>query len=101
MQIPEQLARDVVVQEYGEIELTRTNVLVDGARLVELIALGIKASLAQQRGRLDDLYAYDHTRPDGEKFLIVEIDTPEDVGQIRVCLNDYYIYSGDPEEKAE
>lgn len=44
MQTPEQIARDIIVREYGEIEITRTNVLVDGARLVELIAAGIKAA---------------------------------------------------------
>ena len=47
MQIPEQIARDIIVREYGEIEITRTNVLVDGARLVELIAAGIRESQAQ------------------------------------------------------
>ena len=46
MQIPEQIARDIIVREYGEIEITRTNVLVDGARLVELIAAGIRESQA-------------------------------------------------------
>ena len=49
MQIPEQIARDIIVREYGEIEITRTNVLVDGARLVELIAAGIKADRAQRQ----------------------------------------------------
>ena len=49
MQIPEQIARDVIVREYGEIEITRTNVLVDGARLVELIAAGIKAADDRRR----------------------------------------------------
>ena len=48
MQIPEQIARDIIVREYGEIEITRTNVLVDGARLVELIAAGIKAADEQR-----------------------------------------------------
>ena len=47
-QIPEQIARDIIVREYGEIEITRTNVLVDGARLVELIAAGIKAADEQR-----------------------------------------------------
>ena len=49
MQIPEQIARDIIVREYGEIEITRTNVLVDGARLVELIAAGIKAADDRRR----------------------------------------------------
>lgn len=47
MQTPEQIARDIIVREYGEIEITRTNVLVDGARLVELIAAGIKEAQSQ------------------------------------------------------
>lgn len=47
MQTPEQIARDVILKEYGEIELTRTNVLVDGARLVELIAAGISEAQSQ------------------------------------------------------
>ena len=98
MQIPEQLARDVVVKEYGELELTRTNVLVDGARLVELISLGIKAALEQQRGRLTDLWAFDHTDPEGNKHLIVDIDTPEDAGNVRIYLNDGRIYNANPEE---
>lgn len=100
MQIPEQLARDVVVKEYGEIELTRTNVLVDGARLVELISLGIKASLEQQRGRLDDLYTYEHTSPTNGKYLVVEIDAPEDIGVVRVYFNDYHIHTAISEDQA-
>lgn len=50
-QTPEQIARDIIVREYGEIEITRTCVLVDGARLVELIAAGIKAADDRRRTR--------------------------------------------------
>ncbi len=98
MQIPEQIARDIIVREYGEIEITRTNVLVDGARLVELIAAGIKAADEQRLGRLDDLHAYDHIS-EGEKYLIVEIDSPVDIGNMRVYLNDGRIYEGDPQTR--
>ena len=51
-QTPEQIARDIIVREYGEIEITRTCVLVDGARLVELIAAGIKAADDRRRYRV-------------------------------------------------
>ena len=71
MQTPEQIARDIIVREYGEIEITRTCVLVDGARLVELIAAGIKAADDRRRYRVTIEYvpnrreAHAHHRPRG------------------------------------
>jgi hypothetical protein len=85
---------------------------VHEADVVAWISAAIKADRAQPLGRLESLYAYDWTprgedvvRSDDETpeapILIVQIDTPTDIGRIRVYINDGRIYDGDPETGQE
>ncbi|GAB2699232.1 hypothetical protein BKA24_001772 [Microbacterium marinum] len=68
---------------------------------------------AQRRGRLESLHAYDW-KPESdddqlgeidadivEVITIVQIDTPNPIGRMRVYINDGRIYDGDPETGQE
>lgn len=71
MQTPEQIARDVILKVRRDRADSHTNVMVDGARLVELIAAGIKAA--------DDLRRYrvtiEYVRTGERRTLTID---PED-----------------------
>lgn len=91
--------------EYGEEGFTRAQAESDiGAdEILGVIREAIEADRAQRAGRLEDLHAYDYTDPDDqrERILIVQIDALEDIGRMRVYINDGRIYDGDPETGQE
>lgn len=77
-----------------------------GADLRAVMVAAIEADRRERRGRLEDLHAYDHTQEDldegdAERIFIVQIDTPADIGRMRVYLNDGRIFDGDPETGQE
>lgn len=104
MKTPEEIAADTIGHWLLDTSDERT--------VKEIVAQAIEADRAQRGGRLDDLHAYDWTpraedevRSDDETpevpILIVQIDTPANVGRVRVYINDGRIYDGDPETGQE
>lgn len=77
-----------------------------GADLRAVMVAAIEADREERRGRLEDLYGYDHTyedldEGDTERIFLVQIDTPLDIGRMRIYLNDDRIFDGDPETGQE
>lgn len=109
MKTPEQIAKEAMTGEswqaidpYGVWEEKR------GEELRAFIVAAIEADRAERRGRLEDLHAYDYIERDDngrdddfDRILIVQIDTPEDIGRVRVYVNDGRIYDEDPETGQE
>ena len=97
MKTPAEIADSLVTPErYAQISTP--------ADLRRLLAAAIEADQWQRQGRLDDLHAYDHHPHDedtpcdrSDAILIVQIDTAESIGRMRVYVNDGRIYDGDPE----
>lgn len=94
------------------IDLPNANIDVSRGVIHRLAVAAVEADRAQRGGRLDDLHAYDWTpraedevRSDDETpevpILIVQIDTPANIGRVRVYINDGRIYDGDPETGEE
>lgn len=72
----------------------------------EQIVAAIEADREQRSARLEDLFAFDHYKVDEEegreeRILVVDIDTSEGMGRMRVYINDHRIYDGDPETGQE
>jgi hypothetical protein len=102
---------DVKTPEQIALSLTATHAENDFAinalfKVRALMADAIEADRAERQARLDDLHAYDWNATehgddevdgDAETILIVEIDTPHNIGRMRVYINDGRIYDGDPE----
>lgn len=100
MKTPEEVAEGLLEADH----LPNANFDVSRGWVLRYMTSAIEADRAQRRGRLEDLHAYDWIeQEDGEvqSALIVQIDTADDIGRVRVYINDGRIYDGDPETGQE
>lgn len=101
MKTPEQIAMEIVKPSRRDFE---GYAQISESDALSWVASAIEADRAQRQGRLEDLHAYDHydvedDEPcdENDRILIVQIDTAEPTGRMRVYVNDGRIYDGDPE----